>query len=191
MGGEKGHIGSELLMINTIFYTFSTMAQTLAGAIALLGAFVLYRLQSLRSDIEIDSGEIVRGYPAIVHYIHAEHSSEVVIMNDWHRQGEYRKVLEFGMPTITAQPQSDKLCIEMANRERLRRNLDQHDLLLKTFKKSLWLTVGLISSSMVALAAAELIVRSDILCWLVLIGGLLWFGICLGSYIVLIQTAIE
>jgi len=53
------------------------------------------------------------------------------------------------------------------------------------------LTVGLISSSMVALAAAELIARSDILCWLVLIGGLLWFGICLCSYIVLIQTAIE
>ena len=83
-------------MTNTIFYTFSTIAQTLAGAIALLGAFVLYRLQSLRSDIEIDSGEIVQGYPAIVHYVHAEHSSEVVIMNDWHRQGEYRKVLEFG-----------------------------------------------------------------------------------------------
>jgi len=65
-------------MINTIFYTFSTMAQTLAGAIALLGAFVLYRLQSLRSDIEIDSGEIVQGYPAIVHYIHAEHLTRVL-----------------------------------------------------------------------------------------------------------------
>src|SRR6266446_456701 len=42
-------------IINTVFYTFSTIAQTLAGAIALLGAFVLYRLQSLSSDIERDS----------------------------------------------------------------------------------------------------------------------------------------
>jgi len=178
-------------MINTIFYTFSTIAQTLAGAIALLGAFVLYRLQSLRSVIEIDSGEIVQGYPTIIHYIASDHSSEVVMMNDWHRQGEYRKVLEFGMPTVTAQPQSERLCIEMANRDRLRRNLDRYDLLLKTFKKSLWLTVGLISFSVIALAVAELIARSDRSCWLVLIGGLLWFGVCLYSYIVLIQKAIE
>ncbi len=32
-------------MENALFYTFSTIAQTLAAAIALLGAFALYRLQ--------------------------------------------------------------------------------------------------------------------------------------------------
>ncbi len=34
-------------MENALFYTFSTIAQTLAAAIALLGAFALYRLQSI------------------------------------------------------------------------------------------------------------------------------------------------
>jgi len=39
-------------MENALYYTFSTIAQTLAGAIALLAAFALYRLQSLDNIIE-------------------------------------------------------------------------------------------------------------------------------------------
>jgi hypothetical protein len=49
-------------MINTVFYTFSTISQTLAGAIALLGAFVLYRLQSLSSEIEKDARNLAQQY---------------------------------------------------------------------------------------------------------------------------------
>ena len=37
-------------MENTLYYTFSTIAQALAGGIALLGAFVLYRVQSIDRD---------------------------------------------------------------------------------------------------------------------------------------------
>ena len=37
--------------VNALYYTFSTVAQTLGGAIALLGAFVFYRLQGLNSSI--------------------------------------------------------------------------------------------------------------------------------------------
>jgi hypothetical protein len=36
-------------MENALFYTFSTIAQTLAAAIAFLGAFALYRFQSSRA----------------------------------------------------------------------------------------------------------------------------------------------
>ena len=38
-------------MENALFYTFSTIAQTLAAAIALLGAFALYRLQSIGASL--------------------------------------------------------------------------------------------------------------------------------------------
>jgi hypothetical protein len=38
-------------MQNALLYTFSTISQTLAGAIALLGAFVLYRLQAVDASI--------------------------------------------------------------------------------------------------------------------------------------------
>ena len=36
---------------NTLYYTLSTIAQTLAAGIALLAAFVLYRLQGLRAAV--------------------------------------------------------------------------------------------------------------------------------------------
>jgi len=151
-------------MINTVFYTFSTIAQTLAGAIALLGAFVLYRLQSLRSDIEKDSSDEVEragrdeNYKLHARYRHSDPRQQ--------RQAAARK-------------------------KRLNRNLSQKDSILKAFKKSLRLTVGMIFASMFALASADLIARSDILCGIVLIGGLLWFGICLYSYIVLIHKALD
>lgn len=49
--GEFGGVGIRN-MENALYYTFSTIAQTLAGAIALLAAFALYRLQSLDNIIE-------------------------------------------------------------------------------------------------------------------------------------------
>ena len=45
---------------STLYYTFSTIAQALAAAIALLGAFVLFRLQTLTAEIESRSGTITR-----------------------------------------------------------------------------------------------------------------------------------
>jgi hypothetical protein len=38
-------------MDTTLYYTFSTIAQALAGAVALLGAFVLYKLQSIDREL--------------------------------------------------------------------------------------------------------------------------------------------
>lgn len=38
-------------MENTLYYTFSTIAQALAGAVAFLGAFVLFRLQSIAHQL--------------------------------------------------------------------------------------------------------------------------------------------
>ena len=55
LGGDAS-TEKELLMMNTIFYTFSTIAQTLAGAIALLGADAMeIPVASLsRTDTESD-----------------------------------------------------------------------------------------------------------------------------------------
>src|SRR5439155_13188719 len=45
-------------MSNALYYTFSTIAQTLAGAMALLAAFLLYRLQVLNRAIDSDAERI-------------------------------------------------------------------------------------------------------------------------------------
>jgi hypothetical protein len=46
-------------MDTTLYYTFSTIAQSLAGAIAFLGAFVLFRLQSIAVQLR-SSTDLIR-----------------------------------------------------------------------------------------------------------------------------------
>ena len=41
----------DTLTETAFFYTFSTIAQALAGAIALLAAFVLFKLQSIDAEM--------------------------------------------------------------------------------------------------------------------------------------------
>ncbi len=72
-------------MESALYYTFSTIAQTLGGAIALLGAFVLYRLQSLNS--------------AIAHHVTQEifqhYGGETRLQLDvLHAGGKHRELLE-------------------------------------------------------------------------------------------------
>lgn len=49
-------------MENALFYTFSTIAQTLAASIALLGAFALYRLQTIGVALQELSTFIIQPY---------------------------------------------------------------------------------------------------------------------------------
>ncbi|SRR6266478_2533715 len=109
-------------IINTVFYTFSTIAQTLAGAIALLGAFVLYRLQSLSSDIERDS-----------HTVELNHTVERDKIRELRIQKKYQEIVELSKSTLRApSPQEMPHPDLKTSTDRLRRNLDLKDALLKT-----------------------------------------------------------
>lgn len=46
----------------TLYYTFSTISQTLGGAIALLGAFVLYKLQTIYSEMDNEIEKVYKFY---------------------------------------------------------------------------------------------------------------------------------
>ena len=48
-------------MENGILYTFSTIAQALGGAFALLAAFVLYRFQVLEATLANDAAQVRGG----------------------------------------------------------------------------------------------------------------------------------
>lgn len=79
-------------MENALLYTFSTIAQTLGGLLALIGAFVLYRHQNLTSEIELLSG-IARTHvrPQISEiteaYIQGNHQQVLLLTKNTH-QGE-------------------------------------------------------------------------------------------------------
>ena len=170
------------MVSNALFYTFSTIAQTLAGAIALLGAFVLYRLQSLRTQIDEDSERISSVYGSSGHDV-----ATVDAVRSLHRQGKYREVLEFRsrapIPGTVYQAEAEQM--------RLGLNLQRQKALLRTFVASLGLTIGLIAASVGALAATPGIIERSCGPTVVFSVGIAWFVGCIVSYAVLIQQALR
>src|SRR5882762_587970 len=73
-------------MENTLYYTFSTIAQTLAGAIALLGAFILYRLQKLNNGLDDHAKFIRKQY---------SEEEDLIFLNSFIVKGEYKKFLKY------------------------------------------------------------------------------------------------
>jgi len=65
-------------METALFYTFSTIPQVLAAAIAMLAAFVLYRLQTINKQIEESSIGIQKadGEPAELWNLHIKEQYE-------------------------------------------------------------------------------------------------------------------
>src|SRR5256885_920685 len=50
-------------MENVFFYTFSTIAQALAGAVALLAAFVLFKLQNIDAELTEHAHDVIDVIP--------------------------------------------------------------------------------------------------------------------------------
>ena len=171
------------MIANALFYTFSTISQTLAGAIALLGAFVLYRLQSLTQKIDEESDNIASRYTVTAAGQNVSHRQAIRGLHDEQR---YREVLAF----VTSTPPPPD--IDQATRERtnLLRHLNHKDALLKVFRISLYLTVGLIVVSVGALALAPALMDSS--CAIAsLVVAVAWFTVCMVSYGVLVHRALE
>lgn len=49
-------------MENSFYYTFSTIAQSLAALMAILGAFAMFRLQTIDSDLRARSYSLMRSF---------------------------------------------------------------------------------------------------------------------------------
>src|SRR6478672_9742333 len=88
-------------MESTLYYTFSTIAQTLAGAIALLGAFILYRLQKLNNGLDDHAKFIRKQY---------SEEEDLVFLNSFIVKGEYKKFLKYtrAKPVVAAGPDQDE-----------------------------------------------------------------------------------
>jgi hypothetical protein len=170
------------MISNALFYTFSTIAQTLAGAIALLGAFVLYRLQSLRAQIDEDSESLSGVYGSA-----GLELATVEAVRALHREGKYYEVLEFNsripIPANLYQADTEK--------SRLRLGLQRQKSVLRTFLVALVLTIGLIIGSVCALAAAPAILNDPSMSIVILRVGIGWFVICVVVYGLLIRQALQ
>jgi hypothetical protein len=163
-------------MTSTLFYTFSTIAQTLAGAMALLAAFLLYRLQSLNSEIESNASRIEGSLSGI----HGYHTRELLYGE------QYVALLELAAKTDFPANhfQAD------AERARLPALLARHQTLLRSFRVALYLTAGLITMSVLALIATPYIEQSRCLVVGSLGLGAVWFVACMISYVVVLRNAL-
>lgn len=188
-------------METTLYYTFSTIAQTLAGAIALLGAFILYRLQKLNSGLDDHAKFIRKQY---------SEEEDLVFLNSFIVKGEYKKFLKYtrANPIVeepepgsaTAPDQSAAAGSEAATNEaqsyltdiqtKMKELLVLRKSLIRSFTVSLLLTVSLIAASVIALAVTpSLNARSDFR-QVSLTVAIVWFLACLVSYISLLRKSL-
>lgn len=162
-------------MENSFFYTFSTIAQTLAGAIALLAAFVLYRLQSLNVEIESIGERLAEWVEQIKPQTPEQGINESA--RRLHGRGLYAELLALANQ-ITVPANHYKAELE---REKLPQLLKGKSSLVRHFVLSLALTIGLVTVCVLILTVTPRLAVSSCAGG-VLAGAAIWFIGCMLSY---------
>ena len=187
-------------METTLYYTFSTIAQTLAGAIALLGAFILYRLQKLNNGLDDHAKFIRKQY---------SEEEDLVFLNSFIVKGEYKKFLKYtrANPIVESDPAGDahpdpsaaagsaagtdegqSYLIDV--QAKMKELLVLRKSLIRNFTVSLLLTVSLIAASVIALAVTPgLNARRDFRSGSLML-AIVWFLACLVSYVSLLRKSL-
>ncbi len=166
-------------METALYYTFSTIAQTLAAVIAILGAFALHRLQTMNAEIGERSATLVRA-PGGAH----GHG-----VRELHVHGKFDEVLaasESFDPTATAEFNYQVTAARM----RLAALLDQRKSLRRYLNVAFSLSAGLMTLSLVVLATAPSIAAVPWGAAAASTAGIAWFVLCIGVCARLIWNAL-
>ena len=153
-------------MDTALYYTFSTIAQALAAAIALLGAFTLYRLQLLAAAMP-EAASILKTHTTANR---ADVDGAFIV-------ADYTKVFEL---VRAADAKSQRTEIR-AGLEKFSRILGEKRAVIRTFQSALLASVIVILGSVIVLALTPSIARSGSPV-LVLVAGCVSLGFCLGLY---------
>ncbi len=157
---------------NAIYYTFSTIPQVLAGAIGLLAAFVLYRLQKITKETDRTIFVPLQFYEGKIYSK----------LNSMHIQNKRRELLDFfkknkKKANIRTETKSSIFDLHITRVEYL---LDYKRRLLRDLKISLLLTAGLIVASLVILTVTPFLEDVEVYVFSV---GIIWLLLCHLSYI--------
>jgi hypothetical protein len=172
-------------MENSILYTFSTIAQALGGAFALLSAFVLFRFQSLdasmlnasrglrsiwKTPAELETYDTLRG------------------LSVW---PSLNKAIDAQIARMTAAHEEPSFEV-MATKTRLRAGQSLHFFLTLSFWAAVSLTFLVMTSSVAIIPYAHEIAESrslQFIHWLNL-AGIIAFALCMLSYMFVIYIAL-
>jgi glycerol uptake facilitator-like aquaporin len=169
-------------MENALYYTFSTIAQTLAAAIALLAAFVLYRLQILSIALDKHANVIREQY---------YEDFDKAWMNSFIVKEEYQKLLDYTVkyPIDIGTDEQDSYVKDSL--DQIKYFLPFKRSLLNHFYVALILTVGLILSSVVLLSITPSVnANENVRTWSLII-GIAWLVTCFTSYVMLLRKSLS
>jgi hypothetical protein len=159
----------------TLYYTFSTIAQSLAAAIALLATFVLFRMQTLQAEIERRSDALLEfGFD----------TSVKSAAKDAQARGDVRSVLEITSVRISTPDNR----VDSARR-RLKALFRHEQSLMRAFWTSTVVSVALVTAALVAVSRVPEIIQAGWDAFLV-DASLWWFVVCLGSYAWVLRAAL-
>jgi hypothetical protein len=163
----------------SLYYTFSTIAQSLAGAVALIAAFLLYRLQSMNAAMEACANKVIPYYSRPETRVH---------LDDLHVRADYDAIGEVFGTLLPADLEQGEVGFA---RRRLIVLVASRRALSRIFVVSLILTVGLIAASVLVLAITPTICRDQRAVRVVLTVGVSWLIVCLTSFAILVRKALS
>jgi hypothetical protein len=166
-------------MESALYYTFSTIAQTLAAAIAVLGAFALYRLQSMNAELSERSSTLAKA-PA---------GARGHGVREMHVHGRYEEVLE-SIEDFDPGATAEFNYQVTAARERLSTLLRQRRSMRRYLNIAFWVSAGLLTSSLIMIATAPKIATMPHAPAIALTVGIVWFVVCIGTYAKLIWSSL-
>jgi hypothetical protein len=162
-------------MDNALYYTFSTIAQALAAAMALLAAFAMFRLKAIDDEC-LGAAKTIDSMTGGGMELRQHYS-----VSDWTKFVEEvdRRVTDAGrnVPTVTAAL------------ERIDRLMQAEKAIRSELWLSLILTAIVMGSSVAALALVPLIVNVGV-APLILGLGVVAFGVCLWAYVRLVRESL-
>ncbi len=163
-------------MENTLFYTFSTIAQTLVAAIALLGAFALYRLQSISASLHDLAVSVIQPY------LPNEAAQKLL------GEERFAELAEYLRNTPPARPQEASAPYYVGKRSAFADHLAKQISIQRLLKWVLSTTVVVISGAVAVLSMTTMIVPCAIP---VLAAGVGAFIGCLVLYAVFVMKALR
>jgi hypothetical protein len=164
-------------MENALLYTFSTIAQTLGGAIALLSAFVLYRFQSLDDALDRDTKTLRDGFTA--------HGGKASSYEELEAERQYLKILEL-LKTEAAHGNTYSVPIF----KRLKHGIERKKRITDAFMAALLCTGTGMMLSILMLPITHVLVARPAAAVLVLLAGVVIFTACIWIYWLVISAAL-
>jgi hypothetical protein len=149
-------------MEHAFFYTWSTIAQALAGAVALLGAFVLFKLQSLDAELMEHAREVIAPLP---------YDPAGQVSWDHYVRGHWQALL-LTLPAHYPFPEIAQMRVT-----RLRVLVEERQALVHALRVAIFLTLG----TMVGAVGVFALVPASWSPWVARIGAGA-FAVCIGSY---------